>query len=278
MIVCLAVAVIAAGIWGIGKITRAKREEQLARLADAYTSTIPVENEQPSEDPEAAGSASDSDSVSDADIEEPDPLEVLAEAGVPIPDKQVDFEALQAELNKDIYAWIYIPDSKIDYPILQHETDNLHYLNYNLDGSKGYPGCIYTENYNAKDFLDPVTVVYGHNMKNGTMFAGLHKYEDAEYFAEHPYVYIYTPERLMVYQVFAACVYSDKHILLNYDCTEPKIYFRFLSEITSARGMNNNYNEDVEVTVDDHVLVLSTCIANRPNNRYVVLGVLLNEN
>ena len=69
LIICLTVAVIAAGIWGIGKITRARREEQLARLADAYTSTIPVENEQPSGDPEAAGTVSDSDSVSDADIE-----------------------------------------------------------------------------------------------------------------------------------------------------------------------------------------------------------------
>ena len=66
----------------------------------------------------------------------------------------VDFDKLQTETNADIYAWIYIPDTNIDYPVLQHPTDDTRYLNYNIDGSKGYPGCIYTEKANAKDFSD----------------------------------------------------------------------------------------------------------------------------
>ena len=63
----------------------------------------------------------------------------------------VKFEELQA-VNPDIYAWITVPGTVIDYPILQHASDNTYYLMHNIDGSYGYPGCIYTENMNSKDF------------------------------------------------------------------------------------------------------------------------------
>ncbi len=205
-----------------------------------------------------------------------DPIQVLTDAGVPIPEKEVDFAALQEETNPDIYAWIYIPDTMIDYPVLQHPEDNTYYLNYNLDGSKGYPGCIYTENYNTKDFSDPNTVIYGHNMKNGSMFAGLHKFEDGGYFEEHPYVYVYTPEQLYVYEIFAAHQYSNAHILLSYDFTDEAVYREFLEDIKSYQGAADHYREGVEVTTEDRILTLSTCIANQGNKRYLVQAVLLN--
>ena len=183
---------------------------------------------------------------------------------------------LQANTNEDIYAWIYIPDTMIDYPVLQHPTDNTYYLNYNLDGSRGYPGCIYTENYNAKDFSDPVTVMYGHNMKNGSMFAGLHRYGDSEYMDSHPYVYVYTEEKLLVYEIFAAYEYSDKHLLYNKDYTDSAIFAGYLEEIQDVHGMNHVVKEGVEVTEDSRILTMSTCISTKPNNRFLVQGVLLN--
>ena len=204
-------------------------------------------------------------------------MEVLREMGIPIPEKEVDFENLWENTNPDIYAWIYIPDSVIDYPVVQHPTDNIYYLNHNLDGSKGYPGCIYSEDYNTKDFTDPNTVFYGHNMKNGTMFAGLHKFEDAEYFEQNPYVYIYTPDKLLVYEVFASYEHSDEHLLYNHDFTDKNTYQMYIDEIFDTRSMNCNLREDVQVTSDSRILTLSTCIANKPNNRYLVQGVLLNE-
>ena len=70
----------------------------------------------------------------------------------------VKFEELQA-VNPDIYAWITVPGTVIDYPILQHASDNTYYLMHNIDGSYGYPGCIYTENMNSKDFTDNNTVI-----------------------------------------------------------------------------------------------------------------------
>ncbi len=209
--------------------------------------------------------------------DQPEYIKALMEMGVPIPEKEVDFEDLQENVNSDIYAWVYIPGSEIDYPILQHPVDNRYYLNYNLDGSYGYPGCIYTERYNEKDFSDPLTVVYGHNMKNGTMFAGLHKYEDNEYFKENPYIYIYTPEKLFVYEIFVSHEYGSEHLLYQKDYTNEEQFNRYIEKIMGVRGMNCNRAEDVEVTGNSRILVLSTCMADKPDNRYLVQGVLLNE-
>lgn len=206
-----------------------------------------------------------------------DPASILEEMGVPIPDKEVDIASMREEVNGDIYAWIYIPDTVIDYPVLQHPTDNSYYLNYNIDGSKGYPGCIYTENYNKKDFSDPNTVMYGHNMKNGLMFAGLHRFEDSDYFNEHPYVYIYTEDTLFVYEIFAAYETGDEHILYNRDFADANIYRDYLNGIFQIRSMNANIRESTVVTEEDRILTLSTCIADKPDSRYLVQGVLLNE-
>lgn len=266
----IVLAAISLAVFGIQKLRQNAQEQRFEELA--AQNTIPVEAVTvPAAEPESAGPE-----PAESEPESEDNLTILEKLNVPIPEKEVDFAKLQTETNSDIYAWIYIPDSMIDYPVLQHPTDNTHYLDYNLDGSKGYPGCIYTENYNKKDFSDPVTVLYGHNMKKGTMFAGLHKYEDAQYFEEHPYVYIYTPEKLLVYQIFASCEYSDKHILLSHDFSKPKAVEDFLGELTSYVVVGNNYNKGVEVTSEDNLLVLSTCIGNKPNNRYLVVGALLN--
>lgn len=185
----------------------------------------------------------------------------------------VDFEGLW-EINKDVYAWITVPGTGIDYPILQHATDNTYYLNYNIDGSYGYPGCIYTENLNRKDFTDNNTVIYGHNMKNGSMFAALHKFEDETFFKEHEKVYIYTPERELVYTIFGAYIYDDRHLLYSFDFANPQVYETYLEDIRSMRSMNALFREGVEVTAEDKIITLVTCIGNRPENRLLVQAVL----
>lgn len=186
-------------------------------------------------------------------------------------EKEVDLKKMQEENNPDIYAWIYIPDTEIDYPILQHATDNSYYLNYNMDGTKGYPGCIYSENYNAKDFSDPVTILYGHNMKDGSMFAGLHQYEEIEYFRNHSNIYIYVPEGILVYEIFAAYEYRDWHILLNHDFDDKEAYQKYVEEIYTMKG---NFNTEIEVNENSKILTLSTCDAEETDKRYLVQGVL----
>ena len=265
-ILFLAGAIVCAAVACAGKETQSQAEDEYDKLAEQTSISV-------TEEPEAAPE------VTPEATEEPaekDPLAVLEEMDVPVPEKTVDFAELQENTNEDIYAWVYIPDTKIDYPVLQHPADNTYYLNYNLDGSKGYPGCIYTEDYNAKDFSDPVTVMYGHNMKNGSMFAGLHRYGDSQYMEEHPYVYVYTEDGLLVYEIFAAHEYSDAHILYGHDYMEPEEFEEYLEEIRNVRDMGRVLREGVEVTEGDRILTMSTCIASKPNNRFLVQGVLLN--
>lgn len=191
--------------------------------------------------------------------------------------RAVDFAALQEDTCADIYAWISIPDTRIDYPVLQHPSDDTYYLNYNLDGSKGYPGCIYTERENSRDFSDFNTVIYGHNMKNGSMFHDLHSYEDESFLSDHPYVYIYTPDRVLRYRIFAAYPYDDRHLLYSFDYATPEGRAGYLSEIFSIRSMSAVLDDQVAVTSDDRLITLSTCVGNQNENRYLVQAVLVND-
>lgn len=203
-------------------------------------------------------------------------VDILAELGIEIPEKNLDWDALWAE-NADIYAWIYVPGTKIDYPILQHPTEESYYLNHNLDGSEGYPGCIYTQNLNSKDFTDPNTVIYGHNMKNGSMFHTLHSFEDGAFFDENKYVFIYTPEETFVYEIFAAYEFSDAHLLYNFDFETPASFQVYLDSVLNTRDMNSHVRKDLSVTSENHIITMSTCISGKPNNRYLVQAVLLND-
>lgn len=270
LVICIVIAAAAGAVFAVQMINKSKQQNEYEALAELTvvpeTDAGPAVNQTVEQTVEEAPLSS-----YEAD------LRAIEDMGIPIPEKEVDFETLQADTNPDIYAWIYVPDTMIDYPVLQHPTDNTYYLNYNIDGSKGYPGCIYSEDYNAKDFSDPMTVLYGHNMKNGSMFAGLHKFEDSEYFDEHPYVYIYTPDRLLVYEIYASYVYNNEHILLNHDFSNTASFDYYLKTVADIRDMGCNRREDIEVTTENHILTLSTCIANKPNNRYIVQGVLLNE-
>lgn len=210
--------------------------------------------------------------ISDTETEMPND-QILVE----IPEKNLDWDAMHEE-NEDIYAWIYVPDTDVDYPVLRHPTDNSYYLNRNIDGSEGYPGCIYTEDYNAKDFSDIHTVLYGHNLKDGTMFTSLHNFEDPDLFDKDHYIFIYTEDNAFVYQIFAAYEYGKIHLLDNFDYSNRNVYENFLYSIYNAADEGSNIRTDIPVTADDRIITLSTCTADHNSElRYLVTGVLLNS-
>ena len=197
--------------------------------------------------------------------------------GYDVPKKDIDLAALQREQNEHIYAWITIPGTVIDYPVLQHPEEIGYYLDHNLDHSTGYPGCIYTQLYNSKEWDDPITSVYGHNMKDGSMFAALHSYRDSQFFEENPYIYIYTEDKTLVYEIFAAYEYNDMDLVLMYHYGGESAYKEYLDSIYTLDGINNNFNTEIEVTAEDKVLTLVTCISDKPDMRYLVQGVLVAE-
>lgn len=186
----------------------------------------------------------------------------------------VDFTTLQAE-NPDVYAWIYIPGTSIDYPILQSDEDNTYYLNHALDGSEQPEGSIFTENYNTKTFEDPNTVIYGHDMKNGSMFQNLHNYEDRSFFDTNRDIVIYLPDRILKYKIFAAYLYDDRHLLLSFHFEDPEVYQNYLNRILSMRDMNAFVDTSMKVTSEDSIITLSTCYGNYEHQRYLVQAVLV---
>ena len=116
---------------------------------------------------------------------------------------EVKFDEL-IERNSDAYSWIYIPNTNISLPVMQSAEDDNFYLEHDIDKNYKFAGCIYSQSKNKKDYSDRVTVLYGHNMADGSMFANLHYYMDDEFFDTHRYIYIYTPDRRLTYEVVSA--------------------------------------------------------------------------
>lgn len=190
----------------------------------------------------------------------------------------IDFESYW-EINEDVYAYIYIPNTKIDYPILQHKSDNSYYLNHCMDGTEGYPGCIYTEKENSKDFTDPNTIIYGHNMKNGSMLHDIHLFEDSDFFDENEYIYVYTPEKVLKYEIFAVYTATDDHLLYICDYGDKKTFGEYLNGIKNktAPYMYSKtalVRNQTELSPDDKIISLQTCTKSE-DRRTVMQAVLI---
>ena len=127
--------------------------------------------------------------------------------------------------------------------------------------------------HNMPDFSDSNTIIYGHNMKDKSMFGTLDRYKDFELYEENPYFYIYTPGKRLTYQIFscyAGHVGSDAYL---YEFPEAEDFNRFLQQIQSYAA----YDTGKQVMETERVVTLSTCTNTSRNYRYLVHGVLIKE-
>ncbi len=192
-------------------------------------------------------------------------------------DNPIDFASLQ-ELNSDVYAWLYVPGVEINLPVLQagDDTPTDFYLHHNIYKNYEYKGCLYTEKANSKDFSDPVTVIYGHNMLNNTMFSNLDNFLDPDFFQANQYFYIYTPGYLRTYEIVSVHQYDKRHILNTNDFSNPEEFSEYLEMIQSPTTMNACVRGGFSLTTNDRIVTLSTCI-NHSTARLLLQGVLINE-
>lgn len=188
----------------------------------------------------------------------------------------IDFAALQ-EKNPDIYAWIQIAGTNINYPMVQSPLDDSYYLMRTVERQEGYPGSIFTEMCNQKDFKDFNTLIYGHDMADGSMFQNLHKYSDPAYLEAHPHVVIYTPTQMLTYKIFAVVVYDDRHIMNSFDFRFDDERLRFLQSLKDARYMGNFVDPNTEVNEDSRIISMSTCMTGQDDKRLLVGAVLIDE-
>lgn len=187
--------------------------------------------------------------------------------------EDVNFAVYQ-KINKDIYAWIRIPGTPIDYPILNRKGDNGYYLKRNYYRYADTRGSIFTEDYNNRDFNDPVTLIYGHNMSSGSMFGSIQKtYTKKSFMQSHKELQIILPDKTYTYEIFAAVPYSNIHLMYYYDFTNTYVFTEVMNDILSVRAMNAVVDKTVKVTPDDHIVILSTCLSGNGNQRYLLLAV-----
>ena len=198
-------------------------------------------------------------------------------------DNPVDFEALQ-ERNPDAYAWLYLPMGKkkwtVDLPILQSrlEEDDNYYLHHNIDRVYEFTGELYTQKKNRKDFTDPVTVIYGHNMYDGvTMFSSLVNFQDADFFEKHDVFYIYTPGHILTYRIACAIQFDTRHILNCFDFSDEAVFANWIEDyVLHPKTTVQQVREGLEITTEDRLVVLSTCLEHS-SARYLIQGVLIQD-
>ena len=255
----------------IGKEDRGYKKTT-AQTEVVYTETPAEEKKDSKKDKKS----SDTDKSTDTSTDTANDTDSEPEAPAHIKNHGVDFTQLWS-INTDIYAWIYIPNTNIDYPILQCEGDDSFYLEHNYRGQYEFAGSIYTEDINAKDFSDPNTVVYGHNMLNGSMFRTLHNFRDPAFFECNPYIYVYLPDRTLTYEIFSGYEYDNRHILSSFDFNDRDVYEKYLEYAMNPTEAMMCVRRDLEVTPDDRIITLSTCLGNIETSRYLVQGVLISD-
>lgn len=201
--------------------------------------------------------------------------QVIQQEEKELPVNPIDFKSLK-EKNDEVYAWIEVPNTKVNYPVVQSKVDDNYYLNRSIDKKYLFAGMIYSQSCNTLDFYDPVTVLYGHNMNNGSMFASLHKFQDEEFFKNNDIFYVYTENYILTYKIISAFKFDNRHIMNSFDFNDLNQRREFQSIVKNPDSLVKNVREDVELNDYSKILVLSTCIGSR-RSRYLVCGVMISE-
>ncbi|MCH5274432.1 MAG: class B sortase [Lachnospiraceae bacterium] len=194
-----------------------------------------------------------------ADTVEEGPIEVF------YPDLQLDIAALEA-MNGDFKGWLYFPALDISYPIVQGE-DNSYYLKHAFDDEKLYAGCIFMDCGASDDWSDRNTFVFGHNMRDGSMFGGFKKLlDDTSLCEEQPYFYIYTEDWVYTYKIFSyykTKSSSDRYMTFNTDET--------YDAYTEWAVENSLYTARMDLSDRPNIVSLSTCYGSAGTSRRIMI-------
>lgn len=176
----------------------------------------------------------------------------------------VDFNSMIADY-PDVVGYIYCANTNLKNPI-QYGKGNDYYLTHDSKGNSNSNGSIFIEQVNSSSFSDNNTIIYGHNMKTGMMFAGLRNYHtDKGYYSAHPYMYIYTPTQNYKLQLFAGFVCEHDDEVYNTSLTQSQ-----LEAMAAKSDFKSSYGIPTGKTV-----TLSTCSYEFSDARYVVVGELV---
>ncbi|EFV00673.1 sortase, SrtB family [Pseudoramibacter alactolyticus ATCC 23263] len=177
----------------------------------------------------------------------------------------VDFDALKKQ-NPDVIGWLYCKDTPINYPVVKG-ADNSEYLHKLFDGTHNAAGTLFADYRSKGDFSDPNTIIYGHAMKNGSMFGMLAHYKKGDYYKAHPFMWLLTPNgnyRLDLIAGFSTA--SDNMIYSAMDSGQVQ------AAIYQAKK-KSTFASTVDTSQVTRIVTLSTCAYEYEEARYVVLTV-----
>jgi len=181
----------------------------------------------------------------------------------------VDFDALRV-INPDIVAWLICEGTRINYPVVQG-SDNDYYLKHLFDGKRNNAGCLFVDSNNEPGFVDHNTVIYGHHMKDKSMFQALTEYKTQAFYEKHPQMILLTPDGNYTIDLFAGYVTDIK-------ADSWKLWFdsntEFKEWLRETRS-KSTFQSEVEISTADKFITLSTCSYAFDNARYVVVGKLV---
>ena len=182
----------------------------------------------------------------------------------------IQLDRLRQE-NGDIIGWILFEhNDNISYPVL-YSGDNETYLRTDIYGNHTTAGCIFMEGACTPDFEDYHTIIYGHNMKNLSMFGSLRNYKNDGYYNGHQYFMIYTDDMAYRYQIFAYYDIPETDDVYQVGFGSDDTYQAFLNEMKR----HSYHDTGITVTKEDKVITLSTC--SMDGYRFVVHGVRVAE-
>lgn len=193
------------------------------------------------------------------------------ETQAPNNDPTIDFDALLS-INSDCVGWIHIPDTGVSYPVVQG-SDNSHYLKHLFNGKWNSGGCIFMDCRVNALLSDRHSIIYGHHMKDGTMFSGLTKYKKQQYYNEHPDALFITPVATYRIEFFSGYVakVSDPAWQIVFESDE--VYEAWLKDVDERSW----FESPLSPAVTDRILTLSTCSYEFDNARFVLHGIIREE-
>lgn len=184
----------------------------------------------------------------------------------PYPD--VDFDGLKS-VNSDVIGWIYVPDTEINYPIV-HTSDNDYYLDHLVDRTQNPAGAIFLDTRNPSDFSDLHSIIYGHHMKNGSMFAALKGYKKQDFFDGHKTGYLITQDAAYSIDFFAGHVANVEENAWQLDFDDAADFDNWIKSLKEISA----FKSDIEPQYGDRIFTLSTCSYEFDDARFVLSGKL----
>lgn len=198
----------------------------------------------------------------------PDAKDEEEENPLPI---SVDFTALK-DRNSDIVGWLILPDTVLNYPVVQ-AANNDKYLRRDLEGKKLTAGTLFADYRCQTVGEDANYIIYGHNMRNGSMFKTVTDYKSQEFFDANPIIYYLTDEKNFKIEPVAGLVVPDNDELYKLNFSNEQM----VEYINNSKG-KSTFNSKALFTEQDSFITLSTCSKEYKNARFVLIGKLTEVN